>query len=367
MICIFEYDFETMLRQYGNSIDDKRQFTALVKDVFPEEAKSVNLILMAYNMGIAQDIQKSSLLNNTFAFRYVKQLMDDYGISRVNADWIVSVWCTCYGNKVLGKACDISLQKQGEGPAIKDDSTSTAGKAYGELFVYEKSSKGTGLAVTGFHGDKNQTIIFQNKSGNEPVVEIAGNSFVRSSIEEAILTEGIKYIGLNAFSDCEKLHQVVLPISIEEIENSAFENCGSLKSVSLPISLKMIGDAAFKGTGLRTLDIPKSVFWIGDELLANCKSLEHIRIMENIGRIPDKMFEGCESLSKVGLHEKLTVIGERAFFGCSALDFIVIPDSVQEIGADAFAGTDDMFIVQCSFGSYAEHYCRKNKIKYQLV
>ena len=60
---------------------------------------------LAYEaMGIAQDIQKEELLNNTFAFRYVKQLMDDYGISRVNADWIVSVWCSCYGHKV----CDIS-------------------------------------------------------------------------------------------------------------------------------------------------------------------------------------------------------------------------------------------------------------------
>ena len=52
-----------MLRQYENSIDDKRQFTALVKDIFPEEAKNINLILMAYNMGIAQDIQKANLLN----------------------------------------------------------------------------------------------------------------------------------------------------------------------------------------------------------------------------------------------------------------------------------------------------------------
>ena len=45
----------------------------------------------------------------------------------------------------------------------------------------------------------------------------------------------------------------------------------------------------------------------------------------------------------------------------------MIPDSVQNIGEDAFTGTDEMFIVQCSFGSFAEQYCRKNKIKYQLV
>lgn len=131
-----------MLRQYENSIDDKRQFTALVKDIFPEEAKNINLILMAYNMGIAQDIQKANLLNNTFAFRYVKQLMDDYGISRVNADWIVSVWCSCYGNKVLGKACDISVQKQGGGPAIKDNKSSS-GKSYGDYLSMRKVAEAT--------------------------------------------------------------------------------------------------------------------------------------------------------------------------------------------------------------------------------
>ena len=104
-----------MLRKYESSLDDKKRFTALVKDLFPDQAKNVNLLLMAYNMGIAQDIQSVSRINNTFAFRYVKRLMDDYGLSRVNADWIVSVWCSCYGNKVLGKICDISVQKQGTG------------------------------------------------------------------------------------------------------------------------------------------------------------------------------------------------------------------------------------------------------------
>lgn len=158
-----------------------------------------------------------------------------------------------------------------------------------------------------------------------------------------------------------------MPISIEEIEDSAFENCSSLKSISLPMALKTIGDAALKGTGLRTIEIPKSVFWLGDGLVADCQSMEHVTIPENIGRIPDRMFEGCTSLKKVELHEKLGAIGERAFFGCSSLDFIVIPDSVKQIGQDAFTNTDKQFIIQCSFGSYAEKYARKNKFKYQLV
>ena len=104
-----------MLRKHEESLNDKKRFTALVKDLFPDQAKNVNVLLMAYNMGIAQDIQNTSRINNTFAFRYVKQLMDDFGMSRVNADWIVSVWCVCYGNKVLGRTCEITLQKQGSG------------------------------------------------------------------------------------------------------------------------------------------------------------------------------------------------------------------------------------------------------------
>lgn len=363
---IFEQDFEEMLRNHQASLDDRKKFTALVKDLFPDQAKNVNLLLMAYNMGIAQDIQTASHINNTFAFRYVKQLMDDFGMSRVNADWIVSVWCSCYGAKVLGKACDISVQKQGSGPAIQGEQSSS-GKAYGDLFTYERSHKGKGLAVTGFQGNKNQTIIFQNKSGNTPVVEIADNSFSHSPTEEAILTEGIAFIGKNTFSGCDKLHQVVLPVSIEEIGDKAFENCGNLKSISLPMLLKTIGNEALKGTGLRTIEIPKSVFWIGDGLVAECKSLDHVKIPESIDRIPNCMFEGCTSLKKVELHENLSEIGDRAFFGCSSLDFLIIPDSVKQIGQDAFTNTDKQFIIQCSFGSYAEEYARKNKFKYQLV
>lgn len=58
---------------------------------------------------------------------------------------------------------------------------------------------------------------------------------------------------------------------------------------------------------MRTIEIPKSVFGLGDGLLADCQ------------------------------------------FGCSSLDFIVILDSVKLIGQDAFTNTDKQFIIQCSF------------------
>lgn len=49
-----------MLTRHQASLEDRKKFTALVKDLFPDQAKNVNLLLMAYNMGIAQDIQSAS-------------------------------------------------------------------------------------------------------------------------------------------------------------------------------------------------------------------------------------------------------------------------------------------------------------------
>lgn len=362
---MFEQDFESMLRKYGDTIDDKKKFTGLVKDYFPQQAKNINLLLMAYNLGIAEDIQNVGKINNTFAYRFVKQLMDDFGLSRVNADWIVSVWCVCYGRNVLGKDCEIKLQGKDSGPAIKEEKP--AAQKYGDLFRYRKSAQGEGLGVCGFVGDKKQTIIFQNYHAGKPVIEICDGTFEGQGIEEAILTDGFQYIGEKTFADNLKLHQVVMPFSLKEIGSGAFENCVSLKAVTLPAQLERIGAGAFKNTGLKTVKIPKSVYWIDEELFAGCKDIDHIEIPENIDRIPDGMFEDCENLKKIEFADNLLEIGEASFRGCVNLDIVTIPDSVTKIGDGAFDRVNKRFIIQCSAGSYAETYARDHKIKYQLV
>ena len=43
-----------MLRQYGDAVEDKKKFTGLIKDFFPQEARTINLMLMAYEIGIVQ-------------------------------------------------------------------------------------------------------------------------------------------------------------------------------------------------------------------------------------------------------------------------------------------------------------------------
>lgn len=363
---MFESEFERLLCNYRDSLNVRSRFSGVVKDFFPGQQMQVNLILAAYDLGIAQEIENINIINNAFAYRFVKRLIDEYGTSRLNADWVISVWCVCYGHKILGKPCEIKINSgKNNTPVITEEKSGAS--QYRELFQYEKSSTGDGLAVTGFTGGNNKMIIFQNRSINIPVVEIKDGAFSENSVEEVIMTEGFRRIGRKAFFGCTSLRQIILPVSLKNLGDYALCGCKEMKNISLPVMLEQIGAYALASTGLKTVQIPKTVYWIGEGAFSDCKTLDRIEINENISRLPAKIFQGCESLKKVKLQEQMLIIEDYAFADCSSLESIYIPDSVTSIGENTFSGVNDKFVLMCSYSSYAEEYARKKKLKYQLV
>ena len=96
---MIEKEFEQLLTKYQDSIDNRSRFFGLVKDYFPGKQRQINLLLSAYDLGIAKEIESTNSINNAFAYRFVKRLVDEYGISRANADWVISTWCVCYGKQ----------------------------------------------------------------------------------------------------------------------------------------------------------------------------------------------------------------------------------------------------------------------------
>lgn len=363
---MFEVEFENLLCNYRDSLSVRSRFSGLVKDFFPGQQMQVNLILAAYDLGIAQEIENINIINNAFAYRFVKRLIDEYGISRLNADWVISVWCVCYGHKVLCKPCEIKISSgKNNTPIITEDKSGIS--RYRELFQYEKSSIGDGLAVTGFTGDNNKMIIFQNRSMNTPVVEIKDGAFSENSVEEVIITEGFRRIGRKAFCGCTSLRQIILPVSLKALDDYVLCGCKEMKNISLPAMLEQIGSYALASTGLKTVQIPQTVYWIGEGAFSDCKALDRIEINENISRLSLKVFKGCKSLKKVKLQEQLSAIEDYAFADCISLESIYIPNSVTSIGGNTFSGVNDKFVLMCSCGSYAEEYARKKKLKYQLV
>lgn len=140
-----------------------------------------------------------------------------------------------------------------------------------------------------------------------------------SSLTSINFSDSLTSIGSSAFVGCTSVTSINFPDSFTSIEGGAFQDCSSLTSIDLPDSLTSIGDYAF----------------------SLCKSLTSIKLPGGVTSIGRGAFRDCSSLTSINLPASLTEIGESAFKGCAALTATVVK------------------------GSYAEKYCKDNKVPYK--
>lgn len=363
---MFEDSFVDMLHQYPDAVAEKKKFFGLMKDFFPEQQMQVNLISIAYDLGIADEIGKTEQITNAFAFRFVKRLVDEYGVSRINADWVISVWCVCFGKEILHKPCEIGISKAkaGSAPAIKDEQSS-GGKQYNDMFQYKAVADG--YAICGFIGNNSRTLIFPQAYAGKPVTRIIAHAFENCDVQEAVMTDGIRVIENSAFKGCKRLKQIIFPTSLREIGPAAFLGCNSLVTASLPRNLEQIGDYAFSETALWQIELPQNLLWLGEGVYRDCKKLSSINLPKHLPEIPNETFMGCSALKKIDLPTGISAIGREAFFGCAGLIDMIIPASVVTVGMNAFAGMSAKFTLICTQKSSAEQYARIHNMPFQIV
>ena len=79
---------------------------------------------------------------------------------------------------------------------------------------------------------------------NNPYLYLAG--VTSTSITNATINENCKFIGADAFEDCDSLTSVTIPDSVTSIGYYAFYDCDSLTSVTIGNSVTSIGSYAFR-------------------------------------------------------------------------------------------------------------------------
>ena len=138
-----------------------------------------------------------------------------------------------------------------------------------------------------------------------------------SDITEYCILSSTKVICDRAFENCMLLSHVVLPEGLEYIGISAFSGCEKLTSLQLPDSVKSLG-----------------FFFV----FAGMKSLTTIQFSKGLTTIPATAFHECNNLTDIVIPENITTIEPRAFYKCESLETVTIPDSLIEIKNGAFAG-----------------------------
>lgn len=93
----FIIKFSNALQSYPEAVADRKRLKSILADVFPEDNKEVNLILNGYDEGITDLINTSVDQLDMRAAQIQNQLVNDYGITTTNAEWIVQTWMTALG------------------------------------------------------------------------------------------------------------------------------------------------------------------------------------------------------------------------------------------------------------------------------
>ncbi len=177
---------------------------------------------------------------------------------------------------------------------------------------------------------------------------IAANAFTDVQFTEAVIPEGIKTIGANAFKGCTNLKSLTLPNTLKSVGPSAFKYCKALKSITVPKNVTSIGTEAFaECTALTEINFNcecdnLSVNSPFDSAGANTDGVI-INVGAAVKRIPDSflMPQDKERMPKIVLvdfaeNSVCEYIGANAFWACKTLKSVNLPDSIKKIGRDSF-------------------------------
>lgn len=118
----------------------------------------------------------------------------------------------------------------------------------------------------------------------------------KNNCKEIVIPEGIRFIGAQAFRDCNSITGITIPPGVTSIDEKAFCKCRGLTDIVIPEGVTEIGKSAF----------------------LNCDSLNSLTIPSTVTEIEPHAFEGCVSLTDIYINQPESNAFRRVLvpFGC---------------------------------------------------
>lgn len=103
---------------------------------------------------------------------------------------------------------------------------------------------------------------------------------------------------------------------------------------------------------------------MGELTFAWCDNLVYVELPKSLYQIGDSAFTKCLSLKSIKVPDGIKRIDIDAFCDCPALETVIIPDSVTYIGTTILDGSNSEAVIYCSEGSKARTYAINNSYLY---
>ena len=193
-----------------------------------------------------------------------------------------------------------------------------------------------------------------------------------TELEQVVLPNSIKRIGVQAFSYCKNLKEINIPENVESIEESAFWYCNSLDTISVDgqndnyhsynncLYDKDMTNLILVSRAIKELNIPEGVLNITPYALGDCKNLIHLNIPSTLIDYGSYLnFYECENMLSINvdknnncyssvdgflLNKEKTLLlqAPRGIENCA------IPECVNIIGNRAFDNCNKLINVEFS-------------------
>ena len=208
------------------------------------------------------------------------------------------------------------------------------------------------------------------------VTDIGAMAFYACAATEVAISDSVTVIGDLAFSECNKLIQIMIPSSVISIAVRAFDGCSSLESINVSAgnekycSVDGILFSADKTVLHQYPDnyqkneyiIPDTVNAIGQGAFSDCTTLEHLTIPASVVSFSYGVFSGCRNLIKAGPVDSSSecnieyawkdIIPAKAFYS-SSIKTIIVGTSIEKIESEAFKWCSDLKDVYYDFDEEA--------------
>lgn len=89
-----------ILEKYPQHVNDANKFNALLQDLYAEDVRARNLILVAQRVGVANHIKKSTEVSKADLLNYLRTLENNYGIAPKYAYEAVYMWAEAYDKNI---------------------------------------------------------------------------------------------------------------------------------------------------------------------------------------------------------------------------------------------------------------------------
>lgn len=95
------------------------------------------------------------------------------------------------------------------------------------------------------------------------VITLGSSSFSKCSYLQSVVLSNATSIGPSIFEDCKQLKSVILSDELKIVPYGAFSGCNSLKTIDLPLKMKKLGSYAFLDCDLDSIVFPPTTEDIG--------------------------------------------------------------------------------------------------------